>query len=119
MKNLKVDFKVEIPNYDGTVDVEKLDDWIDRLETYFSLGEYSSREKIKASTLKLSKHALTWWKSYKRKVNYSEVTWKTFKELLKKQFYPVGFLEQRWSSWYNLRQRYVQSVQEYTTDSWN
>ncbi|MEX5618447.1 hypothetical protein ABFV55_27610, partial [Pseudomonas syringae] len=34
IQNLKVDFKVDISLYDGTVDVEKLDDWIERLETY-------------------------------------------------------------------------------------
>ena len=28
-QNLKIDFKVEIPVYDGSVDVERLDDWIE------------------------------------------------------------------------------------------
>lgn len=36
-QNLKIDLKVEIPLYDGTVDVEKLDEWIERFQTYLSL----------------------------------------------------------------------------------
>ena len=59
-QNLKIDFKVEIPVYDGSVDVERLDDWIERMETYFTLYGYSSKEKIVFTTLKLSGHALTW-----------------------------------------------------------
>ncbi|XP_004305946.1 PREDICTED: uncharacterized protein LOC101303732 [Fragaria vesca subsp. vesca] len=47
------------------------------------------------------------------------MSWKKFKELLRKQFYPVGFLEERWNRWYNLRQRFNQSVQEYTTEFQN
>ena len=59
-QNLKIDFRVEIPVYDGSVDVERLDDWIERMETYFTLYGYSSKEKIMFATLKLSGHALTW-----------------------------------------------------------
>lgn len=34
--NLKVDFKIDIPVYEGVVDADKLDGWLDRLETYLS-----------------------------------------------------------------------------------
>ncbi|KAL6228354.1 hypothetical protein ACLB2K_002304 [Fragaria x ananassa] len=110
LQNLKIDFKVEIPMYDGSVNVEKLDDWIERLETYFTLYGYSSKEKIIFATLKLSVHALSWWKSYRKHNKGEDVSWKKFKELLRKQFYPFGFLEERWNRWYNLRQRFNQSV---------
>ncbi|KAL6191556.1 hypothetical protein ACLB2K_037946 [Fragaria x ananassa] len=89
-QNLKIDFKVEIPMYDGSVNVEKLDDWIERLETYFTLYNYLSEEKIIFATLKLSAHALTWWKSYKKSSDGEAMSWKKFKELLRKQFCPVG-----------------------------
>lgn len=118
-QNLRIDFKVEIPVYDGRVDVERLDDWVERLETYFALYGYTSKEKITFATLKLSSHALTWWKSYKRNSNEEVVSWEKFKELLRKQFYPVGFLEERWSKWFNLRQEFNQSVQDYTTEFQN
>ena len=66
IQNLKIDFKLDIRDYDGSIDVEKLDDWVDRLDTYFTLYDYSSEEKLAYATLKLSKHALTWWKAYKK-----------------------------------------------------
>ena len=66
-QNLKIDFKVEILVYDGSINVEKLDDWIERMEMYFTLYGYSSKEKIVFLTLKLSGNALTWWKSYCKK----------------------------------------------------
>nr|ABD63122.1 hypothetical protein 18.t00018 [Asparagus officinalis] len=58
-QNLKIGFKVEISVYDGSVNVERFDDWIERMETYFILYGYSSKEKLVFVTLKLSGHALT------------------------------------------------------------
>ena len=36
-QNLKICFKVEIPVYDGSVNVERLDDWIERMEIFYPL----------------------------------------------------------------------------------
>nr|GEZ77372.1 hypothetical protein [Tanacetum cinerariifolium] len=33
-----VEARIDIPTYDGTIDAEKLDSWIDQLETYFKLA---------------------------------------------------------------------------------
>nr|CAD1817817.1 unnamed protein product [Ananas comosus var. bracteatus] len=53
LKPFKVEAKIEIPNYDGIVDIEKLDAWIDQLETYFDLYNYSNAEKLTFAKLKL------------------------------------------------------------------
>ncbi|GJY29611.1 hypothetical protein Tco_0405378, partial [Tanacetum coccineum] len=44
-KPFKVEARIDIPSYDGTIDAEKLDTWIDQLETYFTLYGLSSTEK--------------------------------------------------------------------------
>nr|CAD1840708.1 unnamed protein product [Ananas comosus var. bracteatus] len=44
-QKFKVEAKFEIPNYDGIVDAEKLDAWLDQLETYFDLYNYSNEDK--------------------------------------------------------------------------
>ncbi|GKG08713.1 hypothetical protein Tco_0334545, partial [Tanacetum coccineum] len=44
-KLFKVEARIDIPSYDGTVDSEKLDSRIDQLETYFTLYGLSSTEK--------------------------------------------------------------------------
>nr|CAD1826013.1 unnamed protein product [Ananas comosus var. bracteatus] len=59
----KVEAKIEISNYDDIVDAEKLDAWLDQLETYFDLYNYSNAEKVTFAKLKLVSHALTWWKA--------------------------------------------------------
>lgn len=56
-------FKVEIPNYDDDVDTEKLKAWLDQLEMYFDLYNYSNTEKVTFTKLKLVDHELTWLKA--------------------------------------------------------
>ena len=53
-----VEAKIEIPTFDGSIDVEKLDAWIDQVETYFDLYGYFIEEKVSFVWLKLSHHAL-------------------------------------------------------------
>ncbi|KAL6289150.1 hypothetical protein ACE6H2_006660 [Prunus campanulata] len=69
MNGLKIDVKIDIPVhvYDGEINTEKLDNWIDQLETYYTIYEYNNHESINFATLKLTKHALTWWKAYNKR----------------------------------------------------
>ncbi|GJT76267.1 hypothetical protein Tco_1042992 [Tanacetum coccineum] len=62
-KPFKVEARIDIPSYDGTVDAEKLDSWIDQLETYFTLYGFTSVKKVSFVRLKLTSHALAWWNS--------------------------------------------------------
>ncbi|KAF6168567.1 hypothetical protein GIB67_005179 [Kingdonia uniflora] len=52
IRNLRINFKIEILVFDGSIDAEMLDNWLDRLETYFFVYEYSNAQKICFSTLK-------------------------------------------------------------------
>lgn len=70
----KVDFKIEISMYNGDLDAEKLDFWVDRLESYFSIGRYTHKEKIMLTCLKLNGYAMTWWKSYSKSNPWRELT---------------------------------------------
>ncbi|KAA8535891.1 hypothetical protein F0562_030894 [Nyssa sinensis] len=116
LRPFKVEARMEIPTFDGTVDAEKLDSWIDQLETYFTLYGFSSTEKVSFARLKLINHALTWWNAYLKNGPEQEITWKAFTQLLRQEFYPMGYSQDRWARWHNLRQRYEQTVQEYTTE---
>ncbi|XP_026451466.1 uncharacterized protein LOC113351745 [Papaver somniferum] len=117
--SLKVEFKLEIYDYDGVVEAEKLDGWLDKLETYFTVHQLVESQKISFASLKFSNHASTWWKAYKKRYDTEHMTWQQFKELMKKHFYPMGYLDERWYKWQHLRQRYQQSVQDYTTKFYN
>ena len=104
MAPVRVDAKVELPVYDGSIDGEKLDNWIDQLESYFSLYGYDNMQRIAFARLKLASHALIWWNSHLRTRGSGGLTWTAFKVLLKEQFYPVGYDEERWRRWLYLRQ---------------
>jgi Retrotransposon gag protein len=110
-----VDARIDIPTYDGLIDAEKLDSWLSQLETYFDLYGYSSGAKVSFARLKLTNHALTWWNSFLVSHPDEEVSWKKFTLLIRKEFYPMSFEEDRWSCWHSLRQRRDQFVQDYTT----
>ena len=43
------------------------------------------------------------------------LTWDVFKDLLKEQFYPIGYEEKRWQNWLFYKQE-NQGVQDYTTN---
>uniref|UniRef100_A0A6V7QVL6 Retrotransposon gag domain-containing protein n=1 Tax=Ananas comosus var. bracteatus TaxID=296719 RepID=A0A6V7QVL6_ANACO len=98
----KTGAKIEIPNYDGAVDAEKLDAWLDQLEMYFDLYNYSNAEKVTFAKLKLVGYALTWWKATFQTSANEEFTWR--------------YEEERWKCWHVLRQRHDQIVQDYTID---
>ena len=79
--------------------------------------DYKSSQKITFAVLKLSKHALVWWKAFRRQKRHrGALSWKEFKAAIRKKFYPVGYLEERWFKWYSLKQVYNQSMQEYTSE---
>ena len=53
---LKIDMKSDLPTYDGEVDGEKLDGWIDGLESYFDIYGYNDSRRLAIARLKLSSH---------------------------------------------------------------
>nr|GEV77433.1 hypothetical protein [Tanacetum cinerariifolium] len=85
----KVEARIDIPTYDGTIDAEKLDSWIDQLETYFTLYGFSSSDKVVYAWLKLTSHALAWWNS-QLKTREDDVSWKEFTRLLRQELYPMS-----------------------------
>ncbi|PWA84034.1 hypothetical protein CTI12_AA134850 [Artemisia annua] len=112
----KVEDKIDIPTYNGTIDAEKLDSWLDQLETYFTLYGFHSSEKVVFARLKLTSHAFGWWNSQLKIMGNEEISWKKFTQLLRQEFYPMGYVQDRWTRWHNLRLQRGQSVQEYTTE---
>lgn len=71
VSSLKVNFMIEISKLHGSIDVAKLDDWIECLEIYSNIYGYSSKEKLTLVRTKLSKHVLSWLKSVLNKVEGS------------------------------------------------
>jgi hypothetical protein len=99
----KVEEKIEIPMYDGQINVEVLNSWLKQLEVYFGLYQIQETQQISFSHLKMTKHALLWWESYVDALRIGKnpmvMKWEDFKALLKSQFYPIGYEEEKLMKW--------------------
>ena len=52
----KVQVNFEIPIFEGQIDADAVDKWLNLLEGYFSVHEFSSRENIVFALLKAAPH---------------------------------------------------------------
>jgi hypothetical protein len=61
-------FKVQVNFYilifEGHIDVDSLEKWLNLLEGYFSVHNFSDREKITFTLLKDLPHIKHWWETY-------------------------------------------------------
>jgi hypothetical protein len=50
--------------FEGQIDAEALDKWLTLLEGYFSVHNFSDKEKITFALLKSLPHVKHWWETY-------------------------------------------------------
>ena len=60
----KVQVNFEIPIFEGQIDANAVDKWLNLLEGYFSIHEFSSQENIGFALLKATPHVKDWWETY-------------------------------------------------------
>jgi hypothetical protein len=53
--------KMEIPMYEGKLDVEEILDWIRALDKYFDDEDVEEDKKVKHVVTRLKGHATLWW----------------------------------------------------------
>jgi hypothetical protein len=53
--------RMDIPIYEGNLDVEELLDWIRALDTYFDYEDVEEDKKVKHVFTRLNGHASLWW----------------------------------------------------------
>jgi hypothetical protein len=58
----KVQFNFDIPIFEGHIDVDALEIWLNLLEGYFYVHNFSDMEKITFTLLKALPHVKHWWK---------------------------------------------------------
>jgi hypothetical protein len=56
-----VRWKMEIPMYEGKLDVEEILDWIRALDKYFNYEDVEEDKKVKHASTRLKGHAILWW----------------------------------------------------------
>jgi hypothetical protein len=117
----KVQVNFDIPLFEGQIDVDALEKWLNLLEGYFSVHNFSNSEKITFALLKALPHVRDWWETYCEKHVEDESvifgpgpTWVDFVDALKEQYYPVGSYDDQYMRWTTLCQERGQTVSEFT-----
>jgi hypothetical protein len=117
----KVQVNFDIPIFEGQIDADALEKWLNLLEGYFSVHNFSDRENITFMLLKALPHVKHWWETYCEKISTeesemfeAEPTWEYFIDVIKEQYYPVGNYEDQYMRWTTLRQERGQAVSEFT-----
>jgi hypothetical protein len=64
----KVQVKLYILVFEGQIDADALEKWLNLREGYFSINNFSDREKITFVLLKALPYVKNWWETYWEKV---------------------------------------------------
>ena len=90
----KVQVKFRIPLFEGQIDADALDNWLNVLEGYIFVQNFSNRENITFSLLKEVPHVQNWWGDYWEQNSSDEYgmletnpTWGSFVDAVKEQYY--------------------------------
>jgi hypothetical protein len=117
----KVQVNFDIPVFEGQIDVDALEKWLNMLEGYFFVHNFFDREKITFALLKVVPHVKNWWETYCEKNSTeesgmfeAEPTWDFFMDSIKEQYYPVGNYDDQYMRWTTLHQERDQTVSEFT-----
>ena len=93
----KVQFNFDIPLFEGKIDANSLDNWLNVLEGYFSLHIFFNRENITFALLKAVPHVQNWWCTYcdqnssdESRMFETNPTWASFIDVVREQYYPMG-----------------------------
>ena len=99
----KVQVNFDISVFEGQIDADAVDRWLNLLEGYFSINYFSNWEKIIFALLKATLHVKDWWETYCEKEDEGEPfffsatpTWNSFWDGIKEQYYPVGSYEEKY-----------------------
>jgi hypothetical protein len=86
----KVKVNFDIPLFEGLIDLDYVDKWLDLLKGYFLFHNFSDREKITFALLEVVPHVKDWWDTYfeKRAIDEPVIftvtpTWDSFRGAIK------------------------------------
>ena len=98
----KVKMNLDILNLEGNIDVESIDNWVQQLESYYSMSQLSEAEKVTIASLKMSTSFHCWWENISTKMKKDKDpidTWEKFVKYVQKDFYLAKYIEQQYKKW--------------------
>jgi hypothetical protein len=86
----KVQANFDIPLFEGLINADAIDEWLNLLEGYFSVHNFSDRENITFALLKVVPHVKDWCDTYSEQRGIEESTilvvsptWDSFRDVIK------------------------------------
>ena len=64
----KVQMNLDIPNLEGNIDAESVDNWVQQLESYYMVNQLYKVEDITIASLKMSTFVQCWWENLSTKM---------------------------------------------------
>jgi len=118
-KELAMDFKVEISEFEGQVNPDEFIDWMNTMERVFEYKDVLNGKKVRLVALKLRKYASNWWinvfSKRARKGKGKIRSCRKMKEKLKATFLAPHYLQNNFTKLHNLKQEF-RRVEEYTRE---
>jgi hypothetical protein len=115
--HFKVQFKFDIPLFEGKIDEDPLEKWLNLLEGYYYVQKNLNIEKITFTLFKALLHVKYWWEIYLEFYDKDESTtlrtkpnWETFVDNLKEELYHVGNYDDKYTRWTTLRRERDQTM---------
>jgi hypothetical protein len=95
--SFKVQIKFDIPIFEGHIDANAVEKWLNLLKGYFFVHNFSNRENITFALLKVVPHVKYWWETFCEQKEKEEpslftiaVTSESFRDFIKEKYYHVG-----------------------------
>ena len=109
--------RLEVPMYEGNLNVEELMDWINALNKYFNFEEIEDKKKVRYAATRMKGHAAIWWDEIQihreRRGKKKIKSWDKMLYKIKIQFMPKDYQLNILIQLQNLRQK-AMTVKEYT-----
>jgi hypothetical protein len=117
----KVQINFDIPIFEGQIDADVVYKWLNLLEGYLFVHNFSNIENITFALLKFVPHVKDWWKTFCEQKETEETslfsvttTWESLRDAIKEQYYLVGSYDDLYTKWTTLRQERDQAVPDFT-----
>jgi hypothetical protein len=117
----KLQVNFDIPIFEGQIDADALEKWLNLLEGYFSVHNFFDRENITFALLEALPYVKNWWETYWEQSSIDESgifgvepTWDFFMDAVKEQYYPVENYDDQYMRWTTLASKGDQTVSEFT-----
>ena len=68
----KVQMNLDIPNLEGNIDAESINNWVQQLESYYTVSKLSEAKKITIASLNMSTSVQCWWENLSMKIEKKE-----------------------------------------------